>query len=72
MSMPRAGYTSDQVLLQLFEDDFGFSEEESSGNEVEGTYTYPGSQVVEPDAVVALRRTVATDSLATLGSLANS
>ena len=37
-------YTRDEVLLQLFMDDFCLSEEESSGEEVEGTYTYLGSQ----------------------------
>ena len=55
--------TRDQVLLQLFEDDFGLSEDERSGEEAEGTCTYPGSQVVDPTAVEALRSTVATNSL---------
>ena len=44
-------------------DNFGLSEEESSGQEVEGTCTYIGSQVVDPNAVTALRSTVATDCL---------
>ncbi len=56
-------YTGDEVLLQLFMDDFGLSEDKSSGEEEEDTYTYLGSQVIDPDAVTVLRSTVATDSL---------
>ena len=46
-----------ETTLQLFEDDFGLSEE------VEGTYAYLGSQVVDCDTEKALRSTAATDSL---------
>ena len=56
--------TKDQVLLQLFEDDYGLSEKESHGEEAEGNYTYLGSQVLDPDTLEALRSIVATDSLA--------
>ena len=31
-------YIRDQMLLLFFEDDFGLSKEESSGDEAEGTY----------------------------------
>ncbi len=61
-------YTRDQNFFQLFEYDFGLSEEESSGKEAEGTYTYFISQVVDPDAVSALWNTasLSTVSLALL------
>ena len=59
-----SNFTSSLILLQLFKDNFGLSEEESSGEEAEGTYTYLGSQVVDPDAMAVLRSTVATDNLA--------
>ena len=39
---------------------------------MEGTYTYFGSQVVDPSALAALRSATATDSLAALDSLASS
>ena len=42
---------------------FWLSEEESSGEEANSTFTYLGSQVVDPDAVATLRSTVATDRL---------
>ena len=35
-------YSSDEVLIQLFMDSFGISEEDSSGEDAEGTYTYHG------------------------------
>ena len=35
----------DEALLQFFQDDFGLTEEENSGEEAEGTYIYFGSQV---------------------------
>ena len=62
-------YSRDEALLQLFVDDFGLSVEECSGEEMEGTYTYLGSQVVDPDGVEALRSAVATDSLASFVSV---
>ena len=48
-------YTRYQVLLQLFVDDLGISEEESNEEQAERTYTYFGSQIVYPDAIAALR-----------------
>ena len=38
-------YTRDQVLLQIGKNTFSLSEEECSGEEVEGTYIYLGSRV---------------------------
>ena len=52
-------YSSDEVLLHLFQNDFSISMEESSREEVNGTYAYFGSPVVDPSAVIALRRAVA-------------
>ena len=49
-------FTRDEVLLQLLLDDFGLSEDVSSGDDAD--------QVVDPDAVKALRSAVATDNLA--------
>ena len=57
-------YTRRQSTYSALCYDFGLSEEESSGEEVKGTYTYHGSHVVDPDAIAALRSTIATDSLA--------
>ena len=57
-------YFRDHTLLWLFEDYFDLSEEEICGEEAEGTYTYLGSQVLDPDTFVALRSTVVTDSFA--------
>ena len=50
-----SGYTRYQVLLQLFVDDFGISEEESNEEQAECTYTYFGSQIVYPVAIAAHR-----------------
>ena len=54
-------YSRDEVIGHLFQDGFGLSENNCSGDEGVGIYAYLGSLVVDCDMVAALRRVVASD-----------